>query len=242
MPKNTKQNLNETRIPNPEISESTLDAPNDFSTNSKDGSIRVYFRNVKKRLIDHINEADVIFGCVSWITDMEIIKAMQKKCVMLVVQKEVFLKPSANGNAWMQALQAEYAKLSCCLELHSIDNAIGEKAYYFFDPADPVTCVGSIKSKEEFAHPLMHNKFLVFAKWNESMPTKTDRYAIWTGSFNFSSNASVSLENSLYINNSEIVEAYFQEFGQIWMLSEPLDWTSESVAPFMNFDGLTTSS
>lgn len=55
--------------------------------------------------------------------------------------------------------------------------------------------------------------------------------AVWTGSFNFTQNSELSLENALYITDPEIVAAYFEEYGQIAAISEPLDWESKWIAP-----------
>lgn len=229
-------NFNDAKIPNLDIGNYSLDEPRDHSACSTDGKVDVYFRNLKNNLIEKINDADVVFGCVSWITDLDIIRALQKKTVMLVIQKERYLKPQADEYKSSKNLREEYKKLHCSIELQSIGNQIGENMYYFFDPADPIVCVGEIKKEDGFSHPLMHNKFLVFAKWCKDIPTKTKEYAVWTGSFNFSKNASQSFENALYLIDPEIVNAYFQEFGQIWLLSEPVVWNSEEMSPFMYFD------
>ncbi len=237
---NKKLDFNKIKIPKPGISSQELSAPIDFSSSSNCGGVEVYFRNLKQKLIEHINNADFIFGCVAWLTDFDILRALQKKSVMLVVQKEDFLRPdgSSRPGDWKSRLHSEYAKLHCTLEMQSIDNIIGEHSYYFFDPADPISCVGNHNSQKELASPRMHNKFLVFALKDEANPTLTKRYSVWTGSFNFTGNGSASLENAVYIRKPEIAEAYFQEFGQIWMLSEPLDWSSDWVEPMMDFGGM----
>ena len=81
----------------------------------------------------------------------------------------------------------------------------------------------------------MHNKFMIFARVEQSsdgsIPEIVTPYAVWTGSFNVTKNATMSLENALYITDSTIVNAYFQEFGQIAAMSEELDWTSTWAAP-----------
>lgn len=229
------ENFNTVKIPNPDIGNFTFDLPVDHSTSSIDSTTNVYFRNIKTRLIEKIMEADVIFGCVSWIKDPSIIRALQKKTVMLVIQKEKCLKPQVMETDFDKMIRNEYAQLKCGIELQSLDNPIGEKMCYFFDPADPIVCVGAIKNKEDTSNPLMHNKFLIFARWRKDAPSKTIQYAAWTGSFNFSANASKSFENALYLTDPNIVNAYFQEFGQIWLLSEPIDWEKEEMSPFMYF-------
>ena len=56
-------------------------------------------------------------------------------------------------------------------------------------------------------------------------------YAVWTGSFNLTKNASYSFENAIYTTDSEIVRAYYNEYGQIASMSEPLDWESDWIEP-----------
>lgn len=55
--------------------------------------------------------------------------------------------------------------------------------------------------------------------------------AVWTGSFNFTYNAALSLENAVEIRIPEIAQAYLQEFCSVAAFSEPLDWTEEWCAP-----------
>lgn len=105
---------------------------------------------------------------------------------------------------------------------------------------------------EKSSLPLMHNKFLVFCKIEYDKQTIRDAadayyagvlgarhftegkylqtygtptikpYAVWTGSFNFSSNAESSLENAVLIYGASIAEQYFKEFSQIYLLSQPV--------------------
>jgi hypothetical protein len=55
--------------------------------------------------------------------------------------------------------------------------------------------------------------------------------AVWTGSFNASGTAARSLENAVVLRDPTIARAYFDEFAHVLALSEPLDWSSEYVAP-----------
>jgi len=56
-------------------------------------------------------------------------------------------------------------------------------------------------------------------------------YEVWTGSFNFTKNATYSFENAVLSKDQNIVGAFFREFGQIAALSESLDWETEWTAP-----------
>lgn len=86
----------------------------------------------------------------------------------------------------------------------------------------------------------MHNKFLVFANYEEEpragehgswVETVIKPYGVWTGSFNLTQNAERSFENAVYMTNKAIVRAYFEEFSQIMALSEPLDWSKDWMEP-----------
>ena len=55
--------------------------------------VNVYFKDIKQKLINHINEADVILGCVAWLTDFDILDALAKKNTQILIQKEDFCRP-----------------------------------------------------------------------------------------------------------------------------------------------------
>lgn len=101
---------------------------------------------------------------------------------------------------------------------------------------NPVSCVGNINNAKVAAFPRMHNKFLIFAKRNNNSELTYDEksiipYAVWTGSYNITKNASMSFENALYITDLKIVNAFYKEFAQIIALSESLDWFKDWVEP-----------
>lgn len=56
-------------------------------------------------------------------------------------------------------------------------------------------------------------------------------YAVWTGSFNFTKNATQSLENAVVIRDRRIATAFLNEWAQITCLSERLDWSRSYVCP-----------
>ena len=71
-----------------------------------------------------------------------------------------------------------------------------------------------------------------FDEWFNGYCSPFERpHLTWTGSFNLTRNSSSSFENAVLIHSSTIANAYFNEFSQIVALSEPLNWTSEWVAP-----------
>ena len=197
--------------------------------------ISVYFRNIEERLLSHIKNADAVFGAVAWLTSDLILDELSKlKNVSIVVQKEDFLRPDLNVRGdWKNKLREKYDNLQCELTRYLFSNLIGSLSYCGDPSIDPVRCVGNNNKDKKPAFPRMHNKFLVFAKVEEhkNEAPKIIPYSVWTGSFNFTKNATNSLENALYITVPEIVNAYFNEYSQIFAISEPLDWESDWSTP-----------
>ena len=229
----------------------------DNSTCSTDGQITVYFRDLLPALLKYIRQADVVTGCVAWLTHPEIISALAKcnRGAAIVVQKEDFLRPDTHANdKWKSTLHSAY---------QSIGNRLCRSSFPHLSNlsvcGDPtlhgVRCVGNHNRDRDPAFPRMHNKFLVFWKLFTSTndepidleedPSSPDfdqnlepekqeiyrPYAVWTGSFNLTKNATLSLENALYVLDPIIVGAYAEEWRQITSISEPLNWTSDWCAP-----------
>jgi phosphatidylserine/phosphatidylglycerophosphate/cardiolipin synthase-like enzyme len=102
---------------------------------------------------------------------------------------------------------------------------------------DPFRCVGNHNRDKRVAFPRMHNKFLVFCRPKDDIPEQDGGsfdpkpYAVWTGSFNLTKNAGMSLENALFLTDPKLVKAYFEEWEQIMTVSEPLDWERDWAEP-----------
>lgn len=204
---------------------------------SSNNSISVYFRDIECKLLSHIEEADAVFGAVAWLTSNSILDALSKlNNVSIVVQKEDFLRPDIGSSRdWKSELRTKYSKLKCNLTRCSFTNILSQMSVASDPSIDPVRCVGNHNRDKKPAFPRMHNKFLVFAKvlqLDDKYEQETiEPYAVWTGSFNFTKNATKSLENALYITDLAIVNAFFNEYSQIAAMSEPLDWTSDWSEP-----------
>ena len=77
------------------------------------GVVSVYFKNLEERLVRHIEQAEVVMGCVAWLTSPTIISVLAKKQVAIVVQKEDFLRPDLDvSKYWARKLRAFYNKIS----------------------------------------------------------------------------------------------------------------------------------
>ncbi|MGD9686353.1 MAG: hypothetical protein AB7U43_05200 [Desulfobacter sp.] len=220
-----------------------LDNDGNFDVNLSDNSlttnngISVYFRNIEERLLSHIEKADAVFGAIAWLTSNTILNALSKlENVSIIVQKEDFLRPDINSSGdWKNKLRKNYSNLKCDLTRYSFPNILGKVSVCSDPTIESVRCVGNHNRDKKPAFPRMHNKFLVFAKINHQLsdenPEVINPYAVWTGSFNFTKNATRSLENALYITDPSIVGAFFKEYGQIAAMSEKLDWTSDWSEP-----------
>ncbi len=194
------------------------------------GEITAYFRDLENNLVDLINQYPASAGCVAWLTSVPILSALaRQQQTTIIVQKEDFLRPDGATNK--KHLRLLYSKLE------------GGERYTFSklcnlsvcgDPTiEGVRCVGNHNSDRNPACPRMHNKFLILGQLEKG---EVSHYCfvpelVWTGSFNFTYNAGLSLENALVISNSEIVSAYYSYWQDIAAISEPLDWESEWVEP-----------
>jgi hypothetical protein len=118
----------------------------DVSLQNTDHSARgntdteVLFRNLTEKLVEQINLADAVFGCVAWLTSVPILDALTtKKAVGIVVQKEDFLRPDSGD--WRQKRQREaYAKLPGFIRY-----ILGQTGHYNYagsPESDAVRCVG----------------------------------------------------------------------------------------------------
>ncbi|UQI39302.1 hypothetical protein [Vreelandella venusta] len=227
------RDLNKFQIDNDgNYNESFIDNSIDTST-----GLKVYFRDIEKHLLSHINQADAVFGAVAWLTSYSILDALaQKKNVSMIVQKEDFLRPDVGSRTdFKSSLRNKYSKLKCNLTRYSFGNILSSVSVCSDPSIDAVRCVGNHNKDKAPAFPRMHNKFLVFAKVEPNQEEhgidKVTPYGVWTGSFNLTKNATMSLENALYITDPLVVEAYFKEYGQIAAMSEELDWRSDWAAP-----------
>ena len=216
----------------------TGEALKDYSRDFHD--VSVYFRDLTDKAIQHIRKADVVFGCVAWLTHYRIMEALAslKFGASIVVQKEDFLKPDINPMSdWVATLRKKYDAITCSLCRFELPDPVGSMSMNCDPEIEGVRCVGECNVSRKPSFPRMHNKFLVFAEAtrvsSRKGPTgvKIIPYAVWTGSLNFSLSSSLSFENAVVLYNSKVAKQYFREFCQILALSEPLNWNSEWMQP-----------
>jgi hypothetical protein len=209
----------------------------DNSAASPDGSVRVHFRDLEEALIANIRKAHVVVGCVAWLTSRPILNALAlvPGGVSIVVQKEDFLRPDldATGNT-SRPLSVLYNKLPETSGRYSFPGLVSSLSYCTDSTIAPVRCVGNHNREKSSSFPRMHNKFVLFCNVKEAEGdgfSEITPYAVWTGSFNFSKNATFSFENAVVLTDEAIVQSYYREWGQILALSEPLNWEDPWCAP-----------
>jgi phosphatidylserine/phosphatidylglycerophosphate/cardiolipin synthase-like enzyme len=235
-------NLNHARLP--------ADGPSqplqDPSTRLAGVDAEVVFRDLQPRLVAMIESYPVVVGCVAWLTSGAILDALAtRQAVSIIVQKEDFLRPDHDGDRteWARRLRQRYAYLEDAgppLPTRYVMPAPLCNASVCSTPTiEPIRCVGNHNSSRSPAHPRMHNKFLIFGRmrgeteWNGLHDVEGLFYpeAVWTGSFNLTETASNSFENAVIIRDERIAAAYALEYAQIAVLSEPLDWDTDWMAP-----------
>jgi hypothetical protein len=205
--------------------------------------VSVFFRALTARICTQIQQADLVVGCVAWLTHPTILQTLTRvpHGVALVVQKEDFLRPdigtpARNPRQWKQELRRAYEALPWGPLRYDYPSPLSDCCYLNDASVQPVRCMGNHNSEQSPASPRMHNKFLVFCRvrpWGSDQDDGDQivPYAVWTGSFNFTRNAVLSLENAVLITIPAIVQAYFQEWAQIEAFSEPLDWSYPWTCP-----------
>jgi len=211
------------------------------------------FKDLDKVLIQKIDKADAVVGCVAWLTHDGILDALSRcqNGVSVILQKEDFLRPDYGASIdFRTKLRERYCKLTP-ISCDFMGYSFREKSEYsnlsieydWYDcsskPIDISTrCVGYLKRNDELTVPRMHHKFLVFCKYTEFTENEINSYtpyAVWTGSFNMTVNGTKSLENAVYIQNEKLASSYYSEWFNILMISESLDWSNEWVEPNIHY-------
>ena len=133
----------------------------------------VFFRNLESHLIKYIEIADIVVGCVAWLTSDRILKSLRSKiAVSIIIQKEDFLRPDyGTGNAFRRRLRNLYSSLP---SFYRSNSSTAEAIVLHTDtqsseamPIDPIRCVGFARTGSRKPFPLMHHKFLVFCKYEK---------------------------------------------------------------------------
>lgn len=58
-------------------------------------NVTVFFDDLESALINEIGNATAVFGCVAWLTNENILKALAARSCSIIVEKEIYLRPDA---------------------------------------------------------------------------------------------------------------------------------------------------
>lgn len=206
-------------------------------------NVSVIFQEIGREMVIKLDltvPGDFVFAAVAWLTSKPILEAMHRAhergvIVLVVVQKEKWLRRGKTQGEFHKKLRARYDalgehKADTVQNLLSPYHPLAEKKWKFDSrtTVSAVRCLGD-EVVSEFNARRMHNKFVVFGCRNpDGSNTATH---IWTGSYNFSSSAELSLENAVCIRDELISSQYAREFAAIFLNTEPLDWISKTMSP-----------
>ena len=151
--------------------------------------VRPVFRNIEQEIIEKIQQSTVIVGCIAWLTSIPILEALQGKSVQFIVQQEDWLRP--DSNEWSLSRQRDlYGKLT------GISNYVADASFCASFKIQPIRLSGKPKKDNAVEFDMA-----------------------WTGSYNFTANATKSLENGMFIKSDEILNAYWIEWRQVLLSS-----------------------
>lgn len=175
---------------------------------------RVMFQNIDAEFTNILEEqcCDIIVGCIAWITNKSILRRLRDMQVSLIIQNEEYLRIERRDliNNYMQLDAGE-------LNTDSIRPVIS--SYLPDNKLDAIRTVGIVRRSGVW-RPNMHHKFFVLCVLEDGLVKPR---SVWTGSYNFTHNANLSLENALFIENEELAEVYFREWQVMYCISSKLE-------------------
>jgi phosphatidylserine/phosphatidylglycerophosphate/cardiolipin synthase-like enzyme len=206
-------------------------------------NVRVMFQKLGTEMVTRLDmtvPGDFVFAAVAWLTSKPILEAMHRAhkrgvIVLVVLQKEKWLRKGKSQNEFQKKLRSRYDALGAH-QVEVVEKLVGN--YYFgagknwrFDSKPLVASVRCLGDDvvSEFNARRMHHKFVVFGQRNSDNSCTATH--VWTGSYNFSNSAELSLENAICIKDTGIANQYAREFAAIFLNTEPLDWISKTMSP-----------
>ena len=206
-----------------------------FPTTYRSGNITCYTAHLAEELSAHIAAADAVVGCMAWLTSRVVLKALsevQMGC-QIVVQKEDFIRPGIVSRGELQNMYSRVRSPGDGYDLPPPGcdlNTCGDAS----EQVDPIRCLGEVHYDDRKAHPRMHHKFFVFCRrgkqdYRNRIPLIP--FAVWTGSFNATENATRSMENAVVIDDTKVAVFYANEWARLYAMSEPLDWKERFMNP-----------
>ena len=150
-------NLNHAKIQN----DGDPIALDDFAATSEAARVTCHFRNVRDALVGYINRYDYMVGCVAWLTDPVILRALATRCgVSIIVQKEDFLRPDCDERLDIRDL---YGSIRSSFNRSQIKGILNSMSFVSYQELDAIRCVGNHNSNKSPAHRGLIISFLCLA-------------------------------------------------------------------------------
>lgn len=213
--------------------------------------IQPYFENLEENLIAHIEKSTYIIGCVAWLTNRNIIEALENiKGVKIIINKEEYIssKMQSGQKFSNKCLQGRYneipdffenncgccnIKMCQCQNFRNIfedcinhDNNDNIFQNELNDSRKKDSSVISRRSGAILTCGIVNNYSKMHHKFLIFFDNDMKPMGVWTGSYNLSVNGNFSLENALYITDKEVIAEYIKEFIVIYPYSESYNWDS----------------
>lgn len=134
-------------------------------------AVECIFKNLEQRLITEIYKHKYVFGCVAWLTHLDILSAFAtREGVCVVVQKEDFLRPDGGGGPYKDQLRQAYKKLPSVFKFTEGFELVDRLNVCADTNIDAVRCCGL--GGRDTNRPRCHHKFLVFCDYPQLVEDK----------------------------------------------------------------------
>ncbi|MGK0236497.1 MAG: phosphatidylserine/phosphatidylglycerophosphate/cardiolipin synthase-like enzyme [Psychroserpens sp.] len=207
--------------------------------------IEIHFDNIEEHIVDLISDSTLFFGCAYTFSNKKIIEALSKKKekkVCIILDKSMSHQSMSNKSKKDSIYDALEA---FDFDLQELGDGLFDKDEFFAasllprkNNTSPIRVFGGVASydkqksdnakvtsgiakpgiKADFKFPALHHKFLVCCDKKENGKLKFN--CVITGSFNFSANAPVCMENIVVIKNEEVVLGFYEEWRRCFIFSE----------------------
>lgn len=189
---------------------------------SNNAEIEVHFRDLEDVLLLELSKADIVLGCVAWITSDVILEELSRKTTCLILDHKVPKMPQHRKEAY-GVLQ--FQDKTPIYEM--LKNGHGYSEYFCYSTKEGHPLTHTMYGDWNFESGLyrvdggkfryMHHKFLIMIETQGICTCGKRLYkpTVWTGSFNLTKNAKTGLENATIIRDPAVCAAFLCEFLEI---------------------------
>lgn len=197
--------------------------------------VELYTNNIQYHNAECIREhgKHMILGCIAWFSNEEMLTAIAE-----TTRRCLFVVNDEDYSSWTAVLR-RYERLPAFEKpLHEVFSHLKDNPLNALDrdskgrklnkcSFSPVRAYGNSilpgSGTSNSNSSLMHNKYMIFFKQIVQGGKYVDiPYAVLTGSFNATKNATQNLENSVFIEDDAIAARYLADFSIIFMHSRVL--------------------